>query len=102
MELPDILLLKLSVQRGMLGRVTGNLAAVCASLSERSIIVKMYFFNDMAEDEYDDLDSMGGEILADFAEGYTIDMQFEPIGKFSQSSAEALLFMRGEAEKIVG
>ncbi|MGB7068195.1 MAG: hypothetical protein WBD22_01760 [Pyrinomonadaceae bacterium] len=68
-------LLRLSLQRAMLGEVTQNLIAVTAGITDSRISLWAYFNEQATESETDRISCIGGEIIADFPDGYEIAEQ---------------------------
>jgi hypothetical protein len=68
-----LLTLKLSIQRALLGEVTDRLIAVTCGLKERRIQIRAYVSGNVTEEDIERIQSVGGEVIADFPDGYTID-----------------------------
>lgn len=73
MDLTSKTSLMLSVQRAMLGEVTGNLAALTAGFDRTRIRLVAYFFVEPTEGDQESIECMASEVIADFHRGYTID-----------------------------
>ena len=65
--------LKCSIQRALVGEVTGRLVAVTCGLRERHIQIRAYLSGKVAEEDIERIQFVGAEVIADFPEGYTID-----------------------------
>jgi hypothetical protein len=65
--------LKLSVQRASLGEVTGRLVAVTCGLKERRVQIRAYVSGRVTEQDLEHVSFIGGEVIADFPDGYTIE-----------------------------
>jgi hypothetical protein len=65
--------LKLSIQRALPGEVTDRLIAVTCGLKERRIQIRAYVSGNVTEEDIERIQSVGGEVIADFPDGYTID-----------------------------
>jgi hypothetical protein len=68
-----LLSLKLSIQRALLGEVTGRLIAVTCELEERHIQIRAYVSGKVTEEDIERIQCVGAEVIADFPDGYTID-----------------------------
>jgi hypothetical protein len=64
--------LRLSVQRALLGQVTGNLYAVTCGINTRTILLVAYFSGPVCDEDIERIRCVGTEIIADFPEGYSI------------------------------
>ncbi len=69
----DLLTLKLSVQRALLGEVTDRLVRVTCGLKDRHIQIRAHFSGRITEEDIERIQCVGTEVIADFPEGYTID-----------------------------
>ncbi|WP_061249968.1 hypothetical protein [Leptospira alstonii] len=63
----------LSAQRALLGNISPNLRAVSIGFTEQSISIRFYYETQPSEIEYDLVDSITSEILADFDHINNID-----------------------------
>jgi hypothetical protein len=68
-----LLMVKLSIQRALLGEVTDRLIAVTCGLEERHIRVPAYVSGKLNEEDVERIQFVGAEVIADFPEGYTIN-----------------------------
>lgn len=62
----DIVNLKLSAQRALLGHVFADLRAVCVNISENIIQVYFYIDGEISEEQKELCESVVDEIVADF------------------------------------
>lgn len=62
----DVVNLKLSVQRGLLGHVFQKLRAVCVEAKENLISVYFYVDGEISEDEKESCEATIDQIIADF------------------------------------
>ncbi len=67
-----LLSLKLSIQRALLGEVTGRLIAVTCGLEERHIQIRAYVSGKVTEEDIERIQCVGAEVIADFPDGYPI------------------------------
>jgi hypothetical protein len=65
--------LKVSIQRALLGEVTGRLVAVTCGLKGQLVQVRAYVAGKVTQDDLERISCIGGEVIADFPEGYTIE-----------------------------
>jgi hypothetical protein len=68
-----LLMLKLSIQRALLGEVTDRVIAVTCGQEERHIPVRAYISGKVTEEDIERIQFVGAGVIADFPEGYTID-----------------------------
>ena len=68
-----LLTLKLSIQRALLGEVTGRLVGVTCGLKERQIQIRAYMSGIVSKQDIERIGSIGAEVIADFPDGFTID-----------------------------
>jgi hypothetical protein len=66
-------LLRLSIQRALLDRVSDRLSAVTCGIRGKRIIVVAYFIGDVTADDIERIREAGAEIIADFPEDFTIE-----------------------------
>jgi hypothetical protein len=69
----ELVLLKLSIQRALLGEVTNRLVSVTCGLSERRIMIRAYVSGVVTEEDVERIQSIGGEVVGDFPEEYMIE-----------------------------
>jgi hypothetical protein len=69
---PDVTL-KLSIQRALLGEVTERLVSVTCGIKDRVVKVRAYVIGLVQEEDVERLNSIAGEVIADFPEGFTIE-----------------------------
>lgn len=93
--------LKQFVQGGMLGKVTANLAAVFAELSETQIIMSTYFFEKATDADREYIELAATEIIANFPAGYTIETRYRLLSDMELASTLNCVFLRAEAEAQV-
>jgi hypothetical protein len=68
-----LIILKLSIQRALLGEVTDRLIAVTCGLEKRRIQIRAYVSGKVTEEDIERIQCVGAEVIADFPNGYTID-----------------------------
>jgi hypothetical protein len=68
-----ITLLKLSIQRALLGEVTNRLHSLTCGLKDRHIEIAAYFNGVVTPGDIERIQIVGAEVIADFPEGYTIE-----------------------------
>jgi hypothetical protein len=68
-----LIILKLSIQRALLGEVTDRLIAVTCGLENRRIKIRAYVSGKVTEEDIERIQCVGAEVIADFPNGYTID-----------------------------
>ena len=93
--------LKLFVQRGLLGHVTRNLAAVFAHFEGTRIIVATYFFDEASEKDREYIEIAATEVIADFPSGYTIETCYGVLMDMELNSMLTCVFLRAEAAEYV-
>lgn len=70
----DRIRLKCSIQRALLGEVTDDLYAVTCDIdSDKRIHIIAYFDGPVTEEGWDAINSVGGEVIADFPDDYRIE-----------------------------
>jgi hypothetical protein len=69
----ELISLKLSIQRALLGEVTNRLVSVTCGLSERQIMIRAYVSGIVTEEDIERIQCVGTEVIADFPEGYMIE-----------------------------
>lgn len=65
--------LKLSLQRALVGMVSSNMAAVTGGLNDDTLIVRIYFFGPISDEDRARVSEIGAGVLADFPSRFTID-----------------------------
>lgn len=65
---------KLSIQRALLGNITYNIRAIIAELGEDDIQLFFYYDGEIQEDDEENASEIGTEVIADFDDGYNIDV----------------------------
>ncbi|HZU24812.1 MAG TPA: hypothetical protein VFA04_04780 [Bryobacteraceae bacterium] len=66
-------MLRVSIQRALVGEVTDRLEAVTCGLKDRLIEIRAYFRGAVSQQDTDRIQSIGAEVIADFPEGYMIE-----------------------------
>lgn len=66
-------LLRLSIQRALLGEVTNQLFAVTAGVNSQTIQIVAYFSGKFTDDDIENIQCVGTEVIADFPDGFFID-----------------------------
>jgi len=67
----DIVTLKLSIQRAMLGEISERLVSLTCGLKDRHIQIRGYFSRKPTEEDIEQLQCVGAEVIADFPDGFT-------------------------------
>lgn len=96
-EMSDELLLRLSVQRATLGHVSANVAAISQRLDQRQILIGVVYFDRPTDEDVREFDSVITEIIADFPQGYKIEMESRLLQDVKELSSGHLVFLRREA-----
>jgi hypothetical protein len=73
MNSEPLVALKLSIQRALLGEVTGRLVGVTCGLLERRIQIRAYVSGTVSQQDVERTSCIGAEVIADFPDGYTIE-----------------------------
>lgn len=68
-----VVTLKLSIQQALVGEVSDHLVSLTCGLRGRHIEIRGYFSPFPTEDDLEQLQFVGAEVIADFPEGYTIE-----------------------------
>jgi hypothetical protein len=63
-------LLRVSVQRTLVGEVTPNLIAVTCGISEQRILIRAFFDGPVSESDRARFQAIGTEVTADFTDDY--------------------------------
>lgn len=90
----DLTLIKLSTQKALLGSITENMRAISVGISEKTLLLRAYFFKKPSNIEIELLSTITTEILADFNEINSVEEEF-----FTNNNLECLdfwAFMRFE------
>lgn len=73
-KIDERITLKNSIQRALLDEVTDDLYAVtCGIDAEKRIHIIAYFDGPVSEEGWDAINSVGGEVIADFPDEYRIE-----------------------------
>jgi hypothetical protein len=72
MEQDSTRLLKWSLQRAMLGNITGNIAAVTAGIVEHCVTVRIFFFEQPSDEDRECGECIVTEIVADLSDEYVV------------------------------
>ncbi len=67
-----IVMARLSIQRALLGEVSGRLRAVIFSVSELFLNIRFYFDGEIGEDDFESASCVETEVLADYEENWTV------------------------------
>lgn len=67
-----IVMARLSIQRALLGEVSGRLRAVVFSVSDLFLNIRFYFDGEIDEDDFESASCVETEVLADYEEDWTI------------------------------
>ena len=68
-----IVTLKLSIQTALLGEVSDRLVCLTCGLKGKHIQIRAYFSPKATEEDVEQIQVVGTEVIADFPEGYTIE-----------------------------
>jgi hypothetical protein len=97
-EIETFVRLKLSVQRALLGHVTGQMAAVLAQISDtQRIVLEFFFFGEVHEGDRQIAEEITAEVIADFSEDYSIQTECERLTDMGERAASQFMFLRAEA-----
>ena len=69
-------LLLLSVQSALVGAVSESLYGACAALRGKTVVLTFYIAENATEDEVEDLQVVGTEVIADFTDSFLIEDRF--------------------------
>ena len=90
----ELISLKLSLQRALLGEVTQNLIAVSAGVKDSKITIWSYFSEQATQSEADRMSVVGTEVLADFPGYYEIEEQIIFVGDEEMKMLDFWAFYR--------
>lgn len=88
------LTLKLSVQRALLREVTDRLVSVTCGLKGQQVEVKAYVTGKVTNDDLERISSIGGEVIADFPEEYTIKESCVSVDNEAEEMLDFWAFIR--------
>ncbi len=71
----NLLTLRFSLQRALLGEVTKNLIAVTAGIKDSTILIRAYFDEHANEAEMENVRVVGAEVISDFPDTFGIEEQ---------------------------
>jgi len=97
-SLETLLMLKLSVQRALLGEVTPRLVSVTCGLSGHVVQVRCYFSGRITAEDTETVSRIAGEVIADFPEGYSIEESCRSTEDESQQMLDFWAFVRANAQ----
>jgi hypothetical protein len=63
----------LSIQRALLGEITPNLVSITCGITGNKIRIAAYFDGPVSLEDRERIQSIGGEVIADFPEGFLIE-----------------------------
>ena len=86
--------LKLSIQRAMLGEVSERLVSLTCGLNGRHIQIRGYFSPEANEEDLEQLQFVGAEVIADFPDGYTIEESCLAVADGEPEMLDFWAFMR--------
>lgn len=75
-EMNDLCLLKLSLQRALIGTITVNVRAVTAGIAKEEVTVSVYYYAPPSEEETEEFAVIATEVIADFPAPYRIQTHF--------------------------
>jgi hypothetical protein len=96
----QITMLKLSVQRALLGQITSTMAAVYASINATTIALEVSFFSEVSSGDVLRVEEMAAEVIADFPEGYDIETSCSEFVGLVEGARQHLVYLRAEAREI--
>jgi len=88
----ELILLKLSIQRALLGEVTNRLVSLTCGLSERQIMIRAYISGVVTEEDIERIQSIGAEVVADFSEEYMIQESCPSVHKHEEEMLDFWAF----------
>lgn len=94
----EILELRLSIQRALLGEITEKWAAVTCGLDDFKIRLHVYVWGTVTPDDIERAGVVGAYVIADFSEEYSIEEQCLPFDGANLTVLDFWAFMRAEAE----
>lgn len=90
---------QLSAQRALWGQVPPTLRAVSVDIDERKVSFRCIFDEEMTEDDWELLSAAAAEIIADFAEPYTIEEEYLEVESSCQMNhLKHLVYLRHEKQ----
>lgn len=90
-------LLRVSLQRALLGEVTQNLIAITAGITGSKILIRAYFDEQAAEAETDRISCVGSEVIADFPDFYEIEEQVIFVNQEKMAELDFWAFLRAKS-----
>ncbi len=90
--------LKLSIQAALLGEVTCRLVSVTCGFRGNIVIVRAYMSDEITADDREWISEIGGEVIADFPEGYMIEESCLSIEETQEQMLDFWAFRRAERE----
>ena len=88
--------LKLSLQRALLGAVTGNLYAVTCGAEEDRVCIHVYFYSQPSEEEVECISVVASEVTSDLSAGFMVDEQCFDATEQQPKMLDFWVFMRKE------
>jgi Bacterial toxin 50 len=90
--------LRLSVQRGLLGNVTSNLAGIYTNSGDKTIVISAYFFDAPSDEDIASVEDAAGEVIADYPDDYSVTTHYGLMSEIRFNQFE-WNFLRAEACK---
>ena len=100
MELSERIKLRLVVLNAMIGRVSAELAVLCANIGLDRIFIRAYFFSDISERDSEYIDDIATAIIASLPDR-KVDFSCSLLSSFDVAQVENVLFLRAEAESLI-
>ena len=95
----DIVDLKLSAMRALLGNVTANLAGVAVHFEQRRIVLSAFFFAEPDEKDTNGVQYAATLVIADFQDRFTIETRLWLIPETDIGAASyRWVFLRAEVQ----
>jgi len=75
-SLDDVIVMaRLSIQRALLGEVSGKLRAVIFSVSGLLLSIRFYFDGEIDDDDFESASCVETEVLADYGDDWTVSVK---------------------------
>jgi hypothetical protein len=95
----DIVDLKLSAMRALLGNVTANLAGVAVHFEQRRIVLSAFFFAEPDKKDKHGVEDAATLVVADFQDRFTIETRLWLISEtYIEAEFYRWVFLRAEVQ----